>query len=635
MALLTGTHLGAYEIVAPLGAGGMSEVYKARDMRLDRIVAIKVLRAHVAADPRRRQRFEREARVISQLNHPHICTLHDVGHQDGVDFLVMEYLEGETLAERIAAASRGSEGPGLAVDEALGIAIQIADALQAAHQCGIVHRDLKPANVMLTKTGPPRQGSPHVKLLDFGIAKAVGPVDAGYHVRARPTDVVSSDGPPASAETSAPPTVRTLTVDGTLVGTLQYMSPEQLGGGRADARSDLFAFGAVVYEMLTGRRAFGGESQSAVIAAVLDREPPPISLSQPRTPVAFEQVVTGCLAKDPNERCQSADHVKGLLQEIAVDLNTAGRPRRLWPSSASSQPAWDMVSTSARPRVGAGFQEPRRSWMPLWLALFLIPLGIEALGLVMSAAFIRTIGLGERFAREAPGKEFYWALRSLVAPTGLFALIAVAISLARIPGRMLWSRFSTVQRVGRFVGRPLSAFVQKLGLDDPLIFAQAAAVLGAVALVAILWRFSDLIYAFSHPISEMLPEQLSALGGVEPTRFRLALTWLVFVLGFATWRTFRVRARSGQIGHAGWPAAGAVVLLASIALLETPYRVLYHAEFERADLNGITCYVVGENRVEVLLHCPTAPPPRNRTVKPDDSDLKRLGRQESIFQSSP
>ena len=221
MALTFGTRLGAYEILALLGSGGMGEVYRARDTRLDRIVAIKVLPASVAADPDRRQRFDREARTISSLTHPHVCTLHDVGHEDRIAYLVMELLEGQTLAERL---TRGA----LPLEQALQYAIEILDALDGAHRHGIVHRDLKPANVMLTKAG--------VKLLDFGIAKVVAP----------------------GAATAA----ATLTAEGTLLGTPQYMAPEQLEGRDADVRIDLFAFGAVLYEMLTGHRAFPGESQS-------------------------------------------------------------------------------------------------------------------------------------------------------------------------------------------------------------------------------------------------------------------------------------------------------------------------------------------------------------------------------------
>jgi serine/threonine protein kinase len=268
MALPIGARLGPYEIIAPLGVGGMGEVYKARDTRLDRIVAIKVLRAHVAADPARRERFEREARLISQLNHPHICTLFDVGRDHDIDYQDVEYLEGQTLAERLQQRA-------LSIEQALAISTDIAEALDAAHRARIVHRDLKPANVMLTKTG--------ATLLDFGIARL-------------------TIAAPATGPFTAPATAGTLTVEGTLLGTVQYMAPEQLDGRDADARSDIFAFGALLYEMITGRRAFDGESQATVIAAVLDSEPSPVTARQPLVPPALEHLVKTCLAKNPEDR---------------------------------------------------------------------------------------------------------------------------------------------------------------------------------------------------------------------------------------------------------------------------------------------------------------------------------------------
>jgi Tol biopolymer transport system component len=277
MSLAPGVRLGPYEILSAIGAGGMGEVYKARDTRLERTVAIKIL---PTSDPVRRQRFEREARAVAALNHPNICTLHDVGQQDGTDFLVMEYLEGQTLAERL---SKGA----LPLNQVLQFAVQIAEALHAAHRRGIVHRDLKPGNIMLTKAG--------AKLLDFGIAtiRAITPADG-----------------------AATRTERTLTAEGVLIGTLHYMAPEQLEGREADARSDLFAFGAVVYEMVTGHRAFAGESESKIIAAVLDSEPSPITASQPLTPPVLGHVVMRCLAKDPDQRWQSARDLAGELRWI-------------------------------------------------------------------------------------------------------------------------------------------------------------------------------------------------------------------------------------------------------------------------------------------------------------------------------
>ena len=288
MSLASGTKLGPYEIQSPLGAGGMGEVYRAKDTRLDRSVAVKILPSHLSDNPDAKQRFDREARAISSLNHPNICTLHDVGHQDGVDFLVMEFLEGETLADRLM------KGP-LATEQVLKYGIEICEGLERAHKSGVVHRDLKPGNVMLTKTG--------AKLMDFGLAKAT-PAGAA----------------PASSLTmtiSGPSAEQPLTAQGTLVGTFQYMSPEQTEGKEADARSDIFALGAVLYEMATGKRAFTGKSQASIVAAILASEPTPISVVSPMSPPALAQVVKTCLAKDPEERFQTVHDLKLQLKWIA------------------------------------------------------------------------------------------------------------------------------------------------------------------------------------------------------------------------------------------------------------------------------------------------------------------------------
>jgi eukaryotic-like serine/threonine-protein kinase len=291
MALTSGTKLGPYEIQSPLGAGGMGEVYRARDTRLDREVAIKVLPASLSSDTSLKQRLEREAKAISRLSHPHICTLHDIGQQDSVNFLVMEYLEGETLEQRL------SKGP-LPPEQTLRYAAQIADALTKAHKLGITHRDLKPANVMLTKSG--------AKLMDFGLAKQ------------------SEVSPLAAALTEMTAEQSKLTGEGTIVGTFQYMAPEQLEGKEADTRTDIFAFGELLYEMATGNPAFSGKSRASLIAAILTTEPPPITHLQPLTPLALERVVKKCLAKDPDDRWQSASDLATELKWMAESGSQAG-----------------------------------------------------------------------------------------------------------------------------------------------------------------------------------------------------------------------------------------------------------------------------------------------------------------------
>ncbi|HEX7879273.1 MAG TPA: protein kinase, partial [Candidatus Eisenbacteria bacterium] len=313
MTLAAGARLGPYEIVAPLGAGGMGEVYRARDTRLGRDVAVKVLPAHLADSPEGRARFEREARAISSLNHPHICTLFDVGREGDTDYLVMELVDGETLQKRL------ERGP-LSSDEVLTLGRQIADALDKAHRQNMVHRDLKPANVMLTRTG--------AKLLDFGLARATG-------LATQVSDL-----------TSSPTLTRALTTEGAIVGTFQYMSPEQLEGQEADARSDIWALGVTMYEAITGKRAFDGRSQASLIGAIMNNEPPPITTVSTLAPPALERLIKGCLTKDPEERIQTAHDVKLQLQWIQEGGSQAGIPAPV-AARRRSRERWLVVATTA------------------------------------------------------------------------------------------------------------------------------------------------------------------------------------------------------------------------------------------------------------------------------------------------
>ena len=395
----------------------MGEVYRARDTRLDRTVAVKILPEALAQDPQFRERFDREARAISSLNHPHICTFHDVGRQDSIDFLVMEYLEGETLADRIATYA-GSAGvpraePGLRTDEgralsgspggpdkvrptnvpieeALAIAIQVADAFAAAHRAGIVHRALKPGNIFLVgkrgastdvRRGGPSgtdvrrggpSGPPIATLLDFGLAKA-GPAKAGLYVR---QGVASEDrSVRLQPDLSQAPTMSpSLTQQGTIFGTFQYMAPEQIEGRDADARTDIFAFGAVLYEMLTGQKAFEGKSHASLIGAIMHAEPAPVSSVQPLTPRSVERIVRKCLAKDPDDRWQTA---RDLLDELKWTVEAGEQAMTIPVSGAASSAASEAASGTA-----AGV--PRRA---MWrrVALF------SATTLVLTAAFATSL----------------------------------------------------------------------------------------------------------------------------------------------------------------------------------------------------------------------------------------------------
>ena len=381
MTLAAGTRLGPYEILAQIGAGGMGEVYKARDTRLERTVAVKVLPAALSASEEIRQRFEREAKTVSQLSHPHICNLYDVGRHDGTDYLVMEYLEGETLALRLA------KGP-LPLEQTLRFGVQIADALDRAHRQGIVHRDLKPGNVMLAKGG--------VKLLDFGLAKEMQAASAGRDT-ALPTRVSEN-----------------LTEKGTVLGTFQYMSPEQLEGKDADARSDIFALGAVLYEMATGKKAFAGATQASLISAILRDDPQPISQIAPMTPPALDRVVRTCLAKDPEERWQSAGDVakelkwiaEGSAAGVAAPQPVAARRR------SRERIAWAIAAVAIATASWLGFTRPRAapSSGPTVRATIVLPDKLSLNNAVVSPD-------GRRFVfggRDASGKVQLW-VRSLDA----------------------------------------------------------------------------------------------------------------------------------------------------------------------------------------------------------------------------
>ena len=314
MALDPATRLGPYEILALLGAGGMGEVYRARDTRLGRDVALKILPAAFSADPVRKQRFEREAKAISNLNHPNICVLYDVGSQGGMDYLVMECVEGDTLAKRL------EKGP-LPLQQVLKYGGQVADALDKAHRNSVVHRDLKPRNIMLTPTC--------AKLLDFGLAKAA--------------TTVSGMTLTAAATQTTP-----VTQEGTIVGTFQYMSPEQVEGKELDGRSDIFSLGAVLYEMLTGRRAFQGNSQLSVASAVLEKEPTPISIIKPMTPPGLNHAILRCLMKDPEERWQTARDLASELKWLAETGSQAGTPTLAKPLKRSwTLLAWALVAGMA------------------------------------------------------------------------------------------------------------------------------------------------------------------------------------------------------------------------------------------------------------------------------------------------
>ena len=371
MAITSGTKLGPYEIEATLGAGGMGEVYRARDTRLERTVAIKVLPAPLSANPDLRQRLEREAKAISKLSHPHICTLHDIGHQEGLDFLVMELVEGETLEQRLVKGA-------LSLEQTLRYGAEIAEALATAHKLGITHRDLKPANIMLTKTG--------AKLMDFGLAKQ--------------SDVV----PLANTPTELTVEQSQLTKEGTIVGTFQYMAPEQLEGREADARTDVFALGEILYEMATGKPAFTGKSRASLIAAILSSEPQPISALQPLTPPALERLVKKCLAKDADERWQNAADLSSELSWIAESGGQTVGLVRAGARNSREALAW-LVAAILAVILVVGAISWRHSMPPKQTEYFAAPLPFSAhdLALAPNGSTLAVVAY-----QEASGKNAIW-----------------------------------------------------------------------------------------------------------------------------------------------------------------------------------------------------------------------------------
>jgi eukaryotic-like serine/threonine-protein kinase len=393
MALNPGTKLGPYEITSALGAGGMGEVYRARDTRLERDVAIKILPQHLSSDPDFRQRFEREAKAISGMNHPHICTLYDIGSQDGTEFLVMELVEGETLAQRL---ERGA----LPCKEVLRIGAEIADALDRAHRQGIVHRDLKPGNIMLTKAG--------AKLLDFGLAKPLASAASN-----------AATAPSFSAVATMASPVSPITQQGKIVGTVQYMSPEQIEGKEADARSDIFALGCVLYEMASGKRAFEGKTNLSVASAILEKDPEPISAVQPLTPPALEHVIQRALAKDPDERWQTAADLRSELKWVSTSSSQTHMPAL---ARKRKLPNWATVAALLVVAVIAGFTGYRMRTppqMPVMKTLILAPekTTFNIQGDVAGPAVLSRDGTRIAFTARATGPAAIWvrSVNSLTA----------------------------------------------------------------------------------------------------------------------------------------------------------------------------------------------------------------------------
>jgi len=404
MSLSPGTRLGVYEVEAPLGAGGMGEVYRARDTRLDRPVAIKVLPTELAADPQFIERFDREAKAISQLNHPNICTLYDVGEHEAIRFLVLEFLEGETLAARL-------EHGALKLEDALKIAGEISSALDQAHRAGIVHRDLKPANVMLTRTG--------AKLLDFGLAKQAA------------SPLVNRRGSAAAAAAAS----GALTSEGAIIGTFQYMAPEQLEGVEADARADIFAFGAILYEMVTGRKAFEGKTAVSLITSILRDEPPLVATLVPVAPRALDRLLKACMAKDPDTRLRSTHDLSLQLKWLAEGDAHAAPEHVTAPSHANAPAARPSRSLGVTGVIGGALAVAAVAAAILAVRLMRQPppTAAEQIQFTMPAPENSAFSLQPTFAVSPDGRQIAFVATTPAAPM-LFVRSLGSLTVRPLPG---------------------------------------------------------------------------------------------------------------------------------------------------------------------------------------------------------
>jgi len=486
VALETGHQLLHYRLIEKIGEGGMGVVWKATDTRLDRTVAIKVLRHQFSEDGRLRERFEREARTISNLNHPHICTLHDIGRQDDIDFIVMEYLEGESLADRL------DEGV-LPLEQVLSHGIEIAEALHEAHRAGVVHRDLKPGNIMVTRQG--------IKLMDFGLAKM-----------ARPSTATGAEDA-ATATTAEHP----LTEVGTLIGTVPYMSPEQLEGKDADARTDIFALGSVLYGMVTGRQAFAGKSQASLISAIMTSDPPPVAEFQPDTPPLLDHLIRRCLAKDPDDRQQSALDLARELDWIAGSART-----KLPRPAAPTQSMTDYHIEYFKSPDGASIAAARGGHgKPLFIVPTMVDT-IETSWAVYAEALVdhelvtydrRGTGLSERGSLPAESEPYLQDAQAVIDGFGLADFDILGTLLGTTEAAWVASR--NADRVKRLVLR-----APTLGLGD---WASIPGVRAALSAMEHDWEyftesFAQFVVGWGNPNGPAMAARLRAITSREELR---------------------------------------------------------------------------------------------------------------------
>lgn len=566
----------------------MGVVFLGNDPRLHRKVALKCLtpppRAERTGVDDPRQLILREARAAARINHPNVATIHDVLEHEGRAFIVMEYVEGESLAARLM-----RERP--SIERVMAIGRQLTAALAAAHAKGVVHRDLKPGNVHITPDGS-------VKVLDFGVAKAAAV--------AASTASTTMERDSNHQEAGRQPVA---------LGTPGYMSPEQLLGRSVDQRSDIFSLGVILFEMTTGRRPFRSRDPLALVAALAEKAPR-ADVIDPTIPHELADVIARALEIDPDDRFESAAEVDAALANVAQVVTS--RPV----TAGTSLPA-PAVKTSRR-------------WLRVAIILLATPAALGTLGLLTSVAFNLTLGRTRRFGLEPPFEYFVLGLQSITAPLVLLAAVTIVVWAAGFGVRMA-RLFSPIDRaLARWRGR-LHFVGSGLGLDDPVVLAQAITLLGLAAIAVVGWRFSDLIEAWMSNISSAPPERLWPLRPAndgERSLYRITLGLLVLAFGLGLYRVLRLRARRGS-RHGIAALSGVIAVFALLVLMaELPYRILYKNESERIDLDGTRCYVLGEDEAEWLIYCPDTDQPRNRVIRSDDPRVRRSGIVESIFTAS-
>ena len=572
--LSIGSRVGPYIVLDRIGRGGMGEVFLAKDPRLDRAVALKCVLSGKVAGVDLRNRIINEARAAAKISHAHIAAVYDVLEHDGRTFIVMEYVEGHSLAAVL-------QREPLPIKRVIEIGWQLADALGAAHRVGIIHRDLKPANVQVMPDGS-------VKILDFGIAMAIV---------AATTDRTRTDaGGSAVAEWLNQ-------------GTPPYMSPEQLLGLGVDQRADLFSLAVVLFEMATGRRPWESSNPFDVLLASVRRVPRADDVD-PRVPANLAEVIHTGLSADPVLRYQTAAEMAYALAHVRQELDGDEGPRSETRRSAPALRRWVVVGT----------------------LLLAIPALMGGLGWIMTAAFNGTLGRSGSFATESFRSIFVWSARSLVAPFVYATLTVGALWFARFVLQLL-----TLSRSADTAQRRVVAGWQrlagKLALHDALVFESGLVTLGILTLAIVAWHFNELIRAWGSNISTATPEAISRLGPEnegEKVLYRAVLTVLLLVFAGGLVHTIRLRLRRPARRWGSFAACVAIVV--SILLLnEVPYRILWHNQAPRILYNGIRCYVIGSANAERLLFCPDASPPRNRTVRDNDPFIAETGVIESMF----